>query len=78
MAAAKAGTRQDAVNKATPALAKAKVGDVVQELIDQVNSLTAKVNTLTAKLDLDAGVTDTNYTALCAVPAVTIKSMELR
>ena len=78
MAAAKSGTRQDGVNKATPAMSKAKLGDVVQELTDQVNSLTTKYNALCAKLDLDAGVTDTTYTSLCGAPATTIVSMEKR
>lgn len=78
MAAAKTGTRQDGVNKATPSLSKAKLGDVVQELTDQVNALTVKYNALCAKLDLDAGVTDTTYTSLCGAPTATIKSMEVR
>ena len=78
MAAAKAGTRQDIVNKTTPGTAKAKVGDVIAELTAQVNALTAQHNALTAKLDLDAGVTDTNYTSLTGVPATPIVSMENR
>jgi len=52
--------RQSAVNKMTPAASKAKLGDVVADLV-------AKHNALLAKLDLDAGVTDTNYKALHAV-----------
>lgn len=36
----------------------------VATLRAQVNALTDTVRLLTAKLDVDAGVTDTNYTAL--------------
>lgn len=53
--------RQTKLNKALPAFAEAKVGDVLNELITQVNALTSTVATLTTKLNNDAGVTDTNY-----------------
>jgi hypothetical protein len=76
--AAKPGSRQDKVNKSSVALSRAKLGDVVAELVAQVNANTAKHNALVAKLDLDAGVTDTNYTALTGTPATVIKDMESR
>lgn len=72
---AAAGSRQEKVNKTSPALSKAKLGDVVAELVTQVNALTAANIALVAKLNADAGVTDTNY---AAVAANTIVSMELR
>lgn len=47
---------KDELNRMNPAAANAKLGDVLTDLV-------AKHNALLAKLDLDAGVTDTNYTA---------------
>lgn len=73
--AATPGSKQEKVNKMAPAASKAKLGDTVAELVDQVNALTAAYNTLVAKLNLDAGVTDTNY---AAVAATTIKTLEQR
>jgi hypothetical protein len=72
------GSRQEKVNKSSPALSKAKLGDVVAELVAQVNALTTAHNAMAAKLDADAGVTDTNYTALTGVSATAIKDMESR
>jgi len=49
--------------------------DVQIELVAIVTDLIALKTAyavLTAKLDADAGVTDTNYTALCAPPAAKI------
>lgn len=51
---------KDALNRAMPANARVQLGDVVDDLI-------AKHNAMLAKLDLDAGVTDTNYTATLRV-----------
>jgi len=51
---------QDELNRMAPAAAHAKLGDIVNDLI-------TKHNAVCAKLDLDAGVTDTNYTSLHAV-----------
>lgn len=51
---------QDELNRMAPAAAHAKLGDIVNDLI-------TKHNAVCAKLDADAGVTDTNYTALHAV-----------
>lgn len=76
--AAVPGTNQEMVNKAMPANAKVKAGDVMAELIAQVNALTTKHNALLAKLDADAGVTDTNYAATNAVTATAIASLEAR
>lgn len=72
---AKTGSNQEKVNKSSPAMSKAKVGDVVAELVAQVNILTSAHNTLVAKLNADAGVTDTNYAVVAATPIV---SMEAR
>lgn len=78
MATAKSGTRQDAVNRSAPAMSRAKVGDVIEDLRNQVNTLTAKHNALLAKLDADAGVTDTNYASTLAAPSADVESMETR
>lgn len=51
---------KDVLNRAMPANARVQLGDVIDELI-------TKHNALLAKLDLDAGVTDTNYTATLKV-----------
>lgn len=72
------GQRQTNVNRMTPAAKKAGLGDAVAELIDQVNKLTVGHNAMAAKLDLDAGVTDTNFAALTGVTATTILTLELR
>lgn len=72
------GTNQEKINKASPANAKAKLGDAVAELVAQMNTLTTNYNALLAKLDADAGVTDTNYVATRAVPATAIKGLETR
>lgn len=39
-------------------------GSIEKETVIQLNALIAAIDVLTAKLDLDAGVTDTNYSAL--------------
>jgi hypothetical protein len=39
--------------------------DVLFDIVDDLTALRTSQTTLTAKLDLDAGVTDTNYAALC-------------
>jgi hypothetical protein len=46
------------------------LGSDVAQLVTQVNNLTTNLRILTAKLDLDAGVTDTNYAALVTDGAV--------
>lgn len=51
------GNLQDELNRMNPAAAHAKLGDLLNEII-------TKHNALAAKLDADAGVTDTNYSAL--------------
>lgn len=43
---------------------------VLSAVADDLAALRTSVTTLTAKLDLDAGVTDTNYAALCNPPAL--------
>jgi len=49
-----------ALDRAMPANNDAKLGALLEELIQKHNSLLAK-------LDADAGVTDTNYTALLTI-----------
>lgn len=71
---ARTGSKQEKVNKSSPAMNKAKVGDVVAELVAQVNILTAAHNVLVAKLNLDAGVTDVNYATVAATPIVTMEA----
>lgn len=39
-------------------------GSIQKEVLIQLNNLITAFDVLTAKLDLDAGVTDTNYAAL--------------
>lgn len=51
---------QDQLNRCMPAAADVKLGDKLAEII-------ANHNAAMAKLDADAGVTDTNYSALYAV-----------
>lgn len=51
---------KDELNRMNPAAAHVKLGDVLDELI-------TKHNAAMAKLDADAGVTDTNYSALYKV-----------
>ena len=58
---------KDVLNRAMPANARVQLGDVIDELI-------TKHNALLAKLDLDAGVTDTNYTATLKVRALAERS----
>lgn len=58
------------LNRMAPAAAHAKLGDVLDELI-------AKHNAVCAKLDADAGVTDTNYTALHAITPLASRPQSL-
>jgi hypothetical protein len=76
-----AGSVQSSLNRCNPAAADAKLGDVLAELIAQVNRNTASIVGIAAKLDADAGVTDTNYTALWVTAPgqnVTLKDLESR
>lgn len=45
---------------------------VMSAMADDLAALRAALGVLTAKLDLDAGVTDVNYTALVATPVVIV------
>lgn len=46
----------------------------LRDIADDLASIRTKVNATLTKLDADAGVTDTNYSALNAIPALlTIK-----
>jgi len=44
--------------------------DIIGDIVTQLNNLSASVRLITAKLDLDAGVTDTNYAALVTDSAI--------
>lgn len=57
------GTVQAQLNRMNPTAFDAKLGDLLNDLI-------TKHNALLAKLDADAGVTDTNYTALHSVAGI--------
>lgn len=72
--AATPGSKQEKVNKSSPAANKAKLGDAVAELIAQVNILTAAHNTMVAKMNADAGITDTNYATVAATPIASLES----
>jgi hypothetical protein len=56
-------TNQKALNRESLALGRAKLGDVLVDLITLCNQQNAVIKTLVTKLNADAGVTDTNYTA---------------
>jgi len=62
---------KDRLNRMSPAAQRASLGDVLYDTINLANALRAAHNGLVAKLDLDAGVTDTNYTSLWGVGATT-------
>lgn len=51
------------LNRMNPAASYAQLGTSFDDVIKAFNALAAKHNALLAKLDLDAGVTDTNYAA---------------
>ena len=56
-------TLKTRLNKVSPTEKLIKLGDLLDDLITQHNALLAK-------LDLDAGVTDTNYAATLSVKAL--------
>ena len=55
---------QDELNRSSPAADHAKLGNVLADLVAQVNAQRAVITALVAKLNADAGVTDTNYSAV--------------
>lgn len=61
-----ATTVQDELNRSMPAAKYARLGDLLVHLIDNLNAYRTANALLLAKLDLDAGVTDTNYAATVA------------
>jgi hypothetical protein len=71
--------RQSAINKLSTATSRAKLGDVVADLVKQLNTLTTKYNALLAKMDT-ANVTglSNNNAAQCGAPATPIVDMESR
>lgn len=70
-------SRQKQLNRCMPAAADAKLGDVLADLITAHNALAVKHNSVCTKLDADAGVTDTNYSALHAVSGTTLAVTDL-
>lgn len=64
-------TVQQKLNRMTPAATEAGLGDILNDLITAVNLGISDHNTLIAKLNLDAGVTDTNY-AVSGAAVVTV------
>lgn len=66
------------LNRVTRATDEAKLGDIVGDLLTAHNALVVKHNALLAKLDLDAGVTDTNYNALLTASASTVVDLGSR
>lgn len=51
MTVARAGSRQEKVNKTAPALSKAKIGDVIADLTAQFNTLRSEVDALSTALN---------------------------
>lgn len=66
---------QDELNRAMPANANAKLGDLLNDLITAVNANTVAVKAIAAKLDADAGVTDTNYASTLTASLAAIKTL---
>ena len=69
---------QDRLNRQNLASARVKVGDIFQELLTAYNDLATKHNALLAKLDLDVGVTDTNYAATQTATYAALKDLNSR
>lgn len=64
---------RDELNRLGRAQNRAKLGDLIYDLIDANNGLRASVAALQTKLNADAGVTDTNYGVAVPLPAVVKK-----
>lgn len=69
---------QDELNRALPANAHAKLGDLLVDLITAVNANTVAVKALAAKLDADEGVTDTNYASTLTASLASISTLAAR
>jgi len=67
-------TPQDKLNRIAPGAAEVGLGDIINDLITAHNTLVTSYNALVAKLNLDAGVTDTNY----AVSTATVAALSTR
>ena len=65
----------DELNRAMPANANAKVGNLLNDLITAVNANTTAIKAVAAKLDADGGVTDTNYASTLTASLATIKTL---
>ncbi len=59
-----AGTVRDVLNRCMPVAKYVRLGDLLDHLVTNVNALQVSHLALTAKMDLDAGITDTNYASL--------------
>lgn len=77
-----AATVQAELNRMAPPAREAMLGTLLAELIANNNALVADLtalrtqyNGLLTKLDADAGVTDTNYTALRSMAAPTATTL---
>lgn len=66
---------QDELNRAMPANANAKLGDLLKDLITAVNANTTAIKAVAAKLDADAGVTDTNYASTLTASLAAIETL---
>lgn len=70
--------RQQYLNNMSPAANRAKLGNVLADLVAAHNDLRAKYVALLGKLDLDAGVTDINYTSLESPTLPAVVDLESR
>lgn len=66
---------QDELNRAMPANANVKLGDLLNDLITAVNANTTAIKAVAAKLDADGGVTDTNYASTLTASLAAIKTL---
>ena len=71
-------SKQDHLNRKSPADYDVKMGDMLQEMITAYNNLATQYNALLAKLDADAGVTDTNYAATVSAASTDLKDINQR
>ena len=70
--------KADILNRSMPAAHKVMLGDLLNQIIAAYNDLATKHNALLAKLDADAGVTDTNYTALLSEASTALLDLNSR
>ncbi len=65
------------VDRDTPPLRGDQYRLMINNLVTDIRYLRTQINGIVAKLDADAGVTDTNYTALWAVVDSTLTASKL-